>query len=162
MSSNALNMNWIQWEQSIRDRFLLYGLCLLSNQIPNSAVAHLGNWFFEEIQIPQTGIFESLSLWEHALRICRDVDSNCFGNKVFDRLHKGTPYFWMGLASYQIGDFDKATFYMDVALSEDIRNGQGRWLQTPAAQFMFLNSGQFAQTFLAQGYQVIDQIRSIN
>jgi hypothetical protein len=39
----------------------------------------------------------------------------------FFRIHKGTPYYFLGWTAFQIEDFDKALFYMDTAISEDLR-----------------------------------------
>ena len=38
----------------------------------------------------------------------------------FQIIHKGTPFYILGIESFIIGDFERAVFYMDAAFSEDI------------------------------------------
>jgi len=54
-------------------------------------------------------------------------------------MHKGTPLYLMGWLSYEIKDYERGVFYMDAALSEDVRNNPAGWAQTPAASFLFLD-----------------------
>ncbi len=53
-------------------------------------------------------------------------------------MHKGTPFYLMGWLDYDIGDYERGVFYMDAALSEDVRNNP-KWDRTPAAAFIFLD-----------------------
>jgi hypothetical protein len=59
--------------------------------------------------------------------------------KKFHTIHKGTPFYFLGTQSFIIGDFERAVFYMDVALSEDKRS-YPFLKNTPAKLFFALDS----------------------
>ncbi len=63
-------------------------------------------------------------------------------NKIqYERVHKGTPYYFMGWLSFQIEDFEKGIYYLDSAVSEDIRKiGQDltRLQDYPGVSFVLL------------------------
>lgn len=71
--------------------------------------------------IQQTGEsvlpFERLKMYEMQLKEIRDWDQT-----KYDYIHKGTPYYFAGVLAFDIEDFDRAVFYFDAALSEDIKN----------------------------------------
>jgi tetratricopeptide (TPR) repeat protein len=49
------------------------------------------------------------------LRTCKQIDQ-----KSFKKIHKGHPYFFIGIASYHLGDYQTAISFFDAALSEDL------------------------------------------
>ncbi|PIP61870.1 hypothetical protein COW99_01450 [Candidatus Roizmanbacteria bacterium CG22_combo_CG10-13_8_21_14_all_38_20] len=66
-----------------------------------------------------------------------------YNNKQYHKIHKGTPYFFIGWTAFQFFDFEKALFYMDAAASEDIRRIKMQNLSSettaPALDFILLN-----------------------
>jgi hypothetical protein len=56
----------------------------------------------------------------------------------YAELHKGTAFFFLGWTAFDLGDFDRAVFYMDAALSEDERK-----FPVPFEEFMKNPVGQF-------------------
>jgi hypothetical protein len=49
------------------------------------------------------------------LRTCKKVDP-----EVYENIHKGHPYFFIGITSYRLGDYQTAISFFDAALSEDL------------------------------------------
>lgn len=85
--------------------------------------------------------YERLKGYEMLLTILADQDID-----HFRKIHKGTPYYFMGWTAFQLEDFEKGVFYMDSAISEDLRMlgpsydinfGQ----TTPGINFLLLESG---------------------
>ncbi len=86
--------------------------------------------------------YERLAIYEHILHELQVAD-----HVKYERMHKGTPYFFLSWLAFTVKDFEKAIFYMDSAISEDIRaasltsNANG-WQTTPAARFLLLDPDQ--------------------
>src|SRR5262245_432724 len=51
--------------------------------------------------------------------------------------HKGSPFYYLGIAAFASHDYQTATFFFDAAVAEDVRNYQ-RKEDTPARLFMRL------------------------
>jgi hypothetical protein len=60
----------------------------------------------------------------------------------YKNIHKGTPYYFIGWTAYQYGEYAKAIFYMDAAVSEDLKiaNVQNRTSTRPALEFFLLRT----------------------
>jgi hypothetical protein len=85
------------------------------------------------------GQYECLYVYEHMLKTMLQADEN-----KYTFMHKGTPYYFMSWAAFAIEDYEKAVFYLDAAVSEDIKLGGGNptntsWHGTPAGSFLLLN-----------------------
>lgn len=76
-----------------------------------------------------------IDAWERVLGIMESDDAN-----RYQTLHKGTPFYFMGMASYYCRDFEKALFYMDAALDEDLRSYKDQWSDLPAGKFVLLDT----------------------
>lgn len=69
----------------------------------------------------------------------------------FTSIHKGTPYYFIGWLAFQVEDFETGLFYIDAAISEDIRrigpnyNPTHDQNPTPAIRFLILERGHFAE-----------------
>jgi hypothetical protein len=64
----------------------------------------------------------------------------------FRAIHKGTPYYFLGWTAFQIEDYEKGVFYLDTAISEDLRLlgstydiNSGK--STPGINFILLTGG---------------------
>lgn len=50
------------------------------------------------------------------LRTCKQIDQ-----ESYNKIHKGHPYFFIGITSYRLGDYQTAISFFDAALSEDLQ-----------------------------------------
>lgn len=102
---------------------------------------HTGDNFFETFGVGNTLAFadrpfERFACYEYLLELCKDVD-----NVKFEQIHKGTPYYFLAWIALEIHGYEKATFYLDSAVAEDIRvegNNIERGLSRPMGQLLFL------------------------
>jgi len=53
---------------------------------------------------------------------------------TYENLHKGTPFYWLARAAFIVHDYQTAVFYIDAAVSEDLRLG----IKTSPALLFFL------------------------
>jgi len=60
-----------------------------------------------------------------------------FDSSLYAKIHKGTPYYWLGMAAFFVKDFQTATFFFDAAVSEDIRAGLDP-ARNPSPSFHFI------------------------
>lgn len=85
--------------------------------------------------------YDRFEIYESNLKLLRET----FSGK-FDKVHKGTPYYFLGWTAFDFRDYERAIFYMDAAISEDARIDPLNWQNRPASQFLFLkSSGQVAE-----------------
>jgi hypothetical protein len=91
---------------------------------------------FSSLGIPV--LFESpasqILAWERVLSIVREADPS-----RYEAIHKGTPFYFLGIASYFGEDFERALFYMDCALEQDRRLHGPRWYRIPSGMFVRLD-----------------------
>jgi hypothetical protein len=78
--------------------------------------------------------------WERVLRILQEADG-----VRYDAAHKGTPFYFLGVASYLGEDFERALFYMDCALEQDHRLHGRQWYRIPSGMFVRLDDAPEAQ-----------------
>ena len=57
----------------------------------------------------------------------------------YHQMHKGTPFYFMSWLSIYMHNYKKALFYMDAAVSEDIRTFPEDWIALPAGLFLILD-----------------------
>lgn len=80
-----------------------------------------GDLYFETYGIPNTievfnAPFERFVCYEELLFALKTEDS-----AKYDQIHKGTAYYFLAWTAFEVRNFSKAVFYMDLALGEDIR-----------------------------------------
>lgn len=78
--------------------------------------------------------FERFSDYEALLGKIRDADHD-----KYQRIHKGTPFFFLAWTAFDLRNYEAGLFYLDCAISEDIRNTQNepeKWLGLSAANFL--------------------------
>lgn len=80
--------------------------------------------------------FERFADYETLLRILQECDSD-----KYKRLHKGTPFYFMCWLAFDLKNYEKALFYLDAGVSEDIRNVSD-WKSRPGSDFLFLRTPQ--------------------
>ena len=54
----------------------------------------------------------------------------------YREIHKGTAFFFLAWTGFEIGNYEKALFYLDAAISEDSRAKPLEWLELPAAKLL--------------------------
>lgn len=81
--------------------------------------------------------FERHIAYELLLQIIKSLDP-----VQYYKIHKGTPYYFIGWTTYQYNDIAKAIFYMDAAVSEDMKlpNIKSKSNRSLAIDFFLLNS----------------------
>ncbi len=59
----------------------------------------------------------------------------------FQKIHKGTPYYFLAWTAFEVGDYEKALFYMDATIAEDMRIPLWDWKNTPIGRMLTLAVG---------------------
>ena len=101
------------------------------------ALAERADALFNALRIPaffSNSPTTQIRLWERTLGILRDSEEHRYSN-----LHKGTAFYFLGVASYIAEDFERALYYVDCALSEDLRLHGERWHMVPSGMFVRLD-----------------------
>jgi hypothetical protein len=93
--------------------------------------------------------FLTLTWGEALLRKCKDVAPD-----EYAKLHKGTPFYWLARAAFKVHDYETAAFYIDAAVSDDLRaaddRGDDRFgVSTPAILFFVVDDGNPNQASIA-------------
>ena len=70
--------------------------------------------------------------------------------QLYDRIHKGAAFYWLGMAAFLVHDYETAVFFFDSAVSEDIRANKNPLKDsTPSFHFILIEEDQPAQAALA-------------
>lgn len=98
-----------------------------------------GNHFFNQFKYrydlfngnPAAALAQGLDL----LNRCHSIDES-----AFERIHKGSAYYWLGMAAWLVHDHELATFFFDSSVTEDIRAGHNSVDNlSPSLRFMLLD-----------------------
>ncbi len=81
---------------------------------------------------------ERFNDYEKLLKLMFDND-----HIKYRSIHKGAPFFFMSWLAFDLRNYEKALFYMDSAISEDIRLDPSDWLSLPAGSFLTLTLPEF-------------------
>jgi hypothetical protein len=92
---------------------------------------------------------------EQLLSKCHNLDRG-----AYEELHKGTPFYWLTWAAYTVHDYETAAFYIDAAVSEDLRSvdraGDDRaTASSPALLFFLVDNSSNAQAL----QQIVEVLR---
>ena len=72
------------------------------------------------------------------LRRCQEVAPDAYA-----KIHKGTPFYWLGTAAFLKHEYETAVFFYDAAVSEDLRIGATPITNsTPALRFIQIEAEQ--------------------
>lgn len=104
-----------------------------------------GDKFFNQFNlfslIQQNRYIDVIDLGKELLNHLKQIDEKAYRN-----IHKGTPFYWMGMASFLMHDFTTATFFFDAAVSEDINNKSEKELkESPSILFALLDDSKAEQ-----------------
>jgi tetratricopeptide (TPR) repeat protein len=86
------------------------------------------------------------------LRACKSIDVT-----AFTKIPKGHPYYFIGISSYLLDDFQTAIYFFDAAVTEDLKAGvEPKTNPSPATRFLMLDgeSDKQAAKKLTQDAQV--------
>jgi len=80
-----------------------------------------GDLYFETFGIPNTievfnAPYERFVCYEFLMNLLKNDDAT-----KYSIIHKGTPYYFLAWMAFEIRNYSKAVFYLDLALGEDIR-----------------------------------------
>ena len=98
-----------------------------------------GDWFFETFG-PGNSLnatdrpHERFQDYEQLLKLLFDKD-----RKKYEKIHKGTPFYFLAWLAFDLRKYEKALFYIDAAISEDVRHAGDTWIDGPAAAFLKLD-----------------------
>lgn len=87
--------------------------------------------------------FIQITVYKEFLKILQDEYPD-----EYRKIHKGTPFFWIGWYSFLAEYYDQAVFYIDAAMSEDkINHPREKWLDSGAAMFFRLKLPHYQRLF---------------
>jgi len=98
----------------------------------------IGDWFFSTFgpgnllnatDRPQ----ERFNDYESLLKLLQERNQ-----QKYDRIHKGTPFFFLSWLAFDLRNYEKALYYLDASISEDLKNGKVDWINRPGADFLKL------------------------
>lgn len=92
--------------------------------------------------------FERFKHYEELMHGLRSLDV-----RKYEEMHKGTPFFFMAWLSFDMRNFERALFYLDTAISEDVRNST-EWRTLPGADFLKLGLRNVAR-------RTVEELRNI-
>ena len=101
-----------------------------------------GDWFFETFG-PGNVVhlidrpYERFSDYEELLCILEQKDP-----EKYHDIHKGTPFYYLCWTAFDLRNFEKALFYIDAAISEDVRKQPDDWINQPGSAFLTLRDPQ--------------------
>src|SRR5579864_5253419 len=103
-------------------------------QIPTTSKG--GDAFFGQfLYIQELAAGNYSSALNHGLQLlteCQRLAPEAYGN-----IHKGTPYYWLGVAAFLVHDYQTAVFFFDAGTSEDLRFGADPIVNsTPGLRFI--------------------------
>lgn len=87
--------------------------------------------------------FEAINVWNFALRIASQWEKNNSPHKI----HKGTPYYFLGVTAILNNELENGFLLMHQALEEDKRSLSSKNPSTPAYFFVTLDYSKQAQFF---------------
>jgi len=123
-----------------------------------------GDLYFETYGVPNTielfnAPYERFACYELLMQMLKSEDA-----VKFSLIHKGTPYYFLAWTAFEIRNFSKAVFYMDLALGEDIRKSTtpGK-SQADAAREALNNPGGNLWKFIPKepAARVIQQLKQL-
>lgn len=118
-----------------------------------------GDWFFETFGPGNVLYFadrpyERFCDYEELLLALQQNDDN-----KYRLIHKGTPFYYLSWTAFDLRNFEKALFYIDSAISEDIGKSPNNWIDQPASAFLILRDpqNQVAGRTIANVRRFLDQ-----
>ena len=107
-----------------------------------------GDGFFGHLvfvqELVQGNYSSALNPGLELLQLCQRLAPEAYG-----RIHKGPPYYWLGMAAFLVHDYQTAAFFFDAGASEDLRMGADpAGNSTPGLRFIQIEADQPDQAAL--------------
>ncbi len=83
--------------------------------------------------------FQAIDRGEEILHLCHRLNED-----MYSKMHKGLMFYFMGIAAYRIHAFSLAIYYIDAAVSEDLRNEPDNY-SSPSKLFLRLQGEEDKQ-----------------
>ena len=61
-------------------------------------------------------------------------------HEKYEQVHKGTPFFFLSWLAFDLRNYEKTLYYLDAAISEDVKNVSANWINLPGALFLKLTT----------------------
>ena len=124
------------------------------DQLPTPAVQQ-EDWFFStfgpgNLLHATDRPFERFRDYEDLLQLLQSRNPH-----KYEQVHKGTPFFFLAWLAFDLRNYEKTLYYLDAAISEDVRNAGGNWTDLPGALFLRLTTDPHVAE------RVIRQIRQL-
>lgn len=129
---------------------------MIPESILNQALYEFSNIDFNNSDVANT-FFERFGVGNSFTKIATPFERFSYYESLLDELlgfdyekyqiiHKGTPFYIMAWLAFDLKNFEKALYYIDAAISEDVKNSDGNWTSLPASYFLTLvDNSQVAQ-----------------
>src|SRR4051794_7787450 len=83
--------------------------------------------------------YERFSDYEQLLLLLMKTDP-----EKYQKMHKGSPFGFLSWLAFDMGNYEKAMFYMDTGIAEDVRKNKDTsnptaWLGNPGPRFLMLD-----------------------
>ena len=75
--------------------------------------------------------------YEDLLKSLQDRDK-----QKYEKIHKGTPFFFLSWLAFDLRNYEKALYYLDASISEDVKNAGNGWINLPSAKFLELTTDE--------------------
>lgn len=79
--------------------------------------------------------FERFLCYEYLLNDLLKKDKD-----KYQRMHKGTPFYFLAWLAIDLRDYEKALFFIDSSVSEDIKNAKSDVFDLPSLKFLMLDA----------------------
>jgi len=129
------------------------------SELQAAAAQRKGTEFFQQFGFgPLVKYRQPLFAYNEILRVlqeCRAADL-----AAYKEIHKGGPFYWLGMTAYMFRDIETSVYFMDAAVAEDLRSNPAA-IDTPAMLFITLRGDhphQAAREFVAMSEDVIGAI----
>lgn len=123
-----------------------------------------GNEFFNSFEYKKSLISGNysgtLNFGMSLLNQCKALNPDGYSD-----IHKGTAFYWIGMAAYLMNDYQTATFFFDAAVSEDLRRGHNpEEKPSPSLRYILLEgepTDQAAQNLVKDAQSRTESLISI-
>lgn len=117
----------------------------LTEPLENLALSHFdamdvdkGEWFFSTF-----GPGNTLNATDRPHERFNDYETllhkiNLRDKTKYEQIHKGTPFYFLTWLAFDLRNYEKALYYIDAAISEDVKNAGPNWVNLPGAAFLKL------------------------
>ncbi len=108
---------------------------------PPENANHFFNSFLYKVYLFNGNPSLSVDLGVELLQKCKQTNPEIFSN-----IHKGTAYYWIAMAAFLMNDMERAIFFIDAAVNQDLRLGSDpNENPSPALLFMLIDGASDLQ-----------------